>query len=91
LLLLAPLASLLSVGYNVIVSSRANDVRAAQQLGALVVLPFGTVYVLSEINVLPLTSTNLLWMAAALLVLDVIIFYMVRATFQREEILTKWK
>ena len=91
LLLLAPLASLLSVGYNVIVSSRSNDVRAAQQLGALVILPFGAVYVLSEISVLPLSTANLLWMAAALLVVDVIIFYMVRATFQREEILTKWK
>ena len=30
-------------------------------------------------------------MAAALLVLDVIAFYMVKATFQRDEILTKWK
>ena len=54
-------------------------------------LPFAAVYVLSEITVLPLTSTNLLWMGAALLVLDVIAFYMVKATFQRDEILTKWK
>lgn len=91
LLLLAPLASLLSVGYNVIVSSRSTDVRAAQQLGSLIMLPFAAVYVLSEITVLPLTSTNLLWMGAALLVLDVIAFYMVKATFQRDEILTKWK
>jgi ABC-2 type transport system permease protein len=91
LLLLAPLACLLSVGYSVLVSSRSNDVRAAQQLGALVVLPFGAVYVLSEISVLPLSSANLLYMAAVLLVVDVILFYMVRATFQRDEILTKWK
>jgi ABC-2 type transport system permease protein len=91
LLLLAPLACILSVGYSVFVSSRANDVRAAQQLSALVMLPFGAVYVLSEINVLPLTTTSLLIMAAVLLVIDAIVFYIARATFQRDEILTKWK
>ena len=44
-----------------------------------------------EITVLPLTSTNFFGMGAVLLVLDVIAFYMVKATFQRDEILTKWK
>jgi ABC-2 type transport system permease protein len=91
LLLLGPLACILGVGYNVLISSRSTDVRAAQQLGSLVVIPFGAVYILTEIQVLSLTTTNLLIMAAALAVIDVIIFYLVRATFQRDEILTKWK
>ena len=91
LLLLAPLTCLLSIGYNVLVSSRSNDTRAAQQVGALIILPFGAIYVLSEINVLPLTTINLLIMSAALLVIDVIVFYMAIAKFQREEILTKWR
>ena len=51
LLLLAPLACILSIGYNVLISSRSNDTRAAQQVGALIILPFGAMYVLSEINV----------------------------------------
>jgi ABC-2 type transport system permease protein len=91
LFLLAPLACVLGVGYSVLVSSRANDVRAAQQLGSLIILPFGAVYVLSEIRVLTLTTNNMLIMAAVLVVIDVIVFYLVKATFQREEILTKWK
>lgn len=91
LLVLAPLACILSIGYNVLISSRSNDIRAAGQLGMLVVLPFGTVYLLSEINVLPLTTTNLLILSAALLVVVVIVFYIVQATFQRDEILTKWR
>jgi len=91
LFLLAPLACVLAVGYNILISSRANDVRAAQQLGALIILPLGIVYLLSELKVLDLTTTNLLIMAAVLLLVDGIIFYLVRATFQREEILTKWK
>jgi ABC-2 type transport system permease protein len=91
LFLLVPLACLLAVGYNILLSSRMNDVRTAQQLGTLILLPFGAVYFLSEIKVLTLTTNNLLIMAAVLVVIDVIVFFLVKATFQREEILTKWK
>jgi ABC-2 type transport system permease protein len=91
LLLLAPLVCILSIGFNVLVSSRSNDIRAAQQLGTLIILPFSAVYVLSEINVLPLTTINLLIMSAALMIIDLIVFYIVKATFQSEEILTKWR
>jgi ABC-2 type transport system permease protein len=89
--LLAPLACLLGVGYNILISSRANDVRTAQQLGTLIILPFGAVYLLSELRVLTLTTNNLLIMAAVLLVVDGFVFYLVKATFRRDEILTKWK
>jgi ABC-2 type transport system permease protein len=89
--LLAPLACLLAVGYNILISSRANDVRAAQQLGTLIILPFAAVYVLSELRVLALNTATLLLMAAVLVVADAVVFYLVRAAFQREEILTKWK
>ena len=58
---------------------------------ALILLPFGAVYVLSEGKVIRMTSNDFLIMRAVLLVLDVILFYLVRATFQREEFLTKWK
>jgi ABC-2 type transport system permease protein len=89
--LLGPLSSLLSVGYNVLISSRANDIRTAQQLGALIILPLGAVYLLTEIKVLDLTTSNLLIMAACLAVIDVIVFFLAKTAFQREEILTKWK
>jgi ABC-2 type transport system permease protein len=91
LILLAPLACILSVGYNIIVSSKVNDVRSAQQLGALIILPLGALYLLSELKVLTLTTDSMLIIAAALAVIDVIVFYLVKATFRREEILTKWK
>lgn len=91
LFLLAPLACILSVGYNVLISSRANDVRTAQQLGALIVLPLGAVYLLTELRVLDLNTNNLLIVAAALTAIDVVVFFLVKVTFQREEILTKWK
>ena len=39
LFVITPLACVLSIEGNVIVSSRVNDIRAAQQLGGLIVLP----------------------------------------------------
>jgi ABC-2 type transport system permease protein len=91
ILLAAPLACLFSVELNVIVSARVNDVRAANQFGGLLVIPFAALYVLGEINVVPLTANNLLILSAVLLFVDAILFFVSRSTFRREEILTKWK
>ena len=92
LLLLLPLALLMSVQVNVIVSSRVTDVRAGQQLGGLAVVPLMGLYVSGELNLINLgDASNLLIIAAALLVVDVLLFFVSRATFRREEILTRWK
>jgi ABC-2 type transport system permease protein len=91
LLLVVPLSALLAVEFNVIVSSRVNDVRTAQQVGALAILPFATLYLLLEIGVLTLTTTLLWQLSGALVVLDALLFVAARATFRREEILTRWK
>ena len=92
LFIMVPLASLLSVEWNVIISSRVSDVRVAQQFGAFAVIPLGGIYVAGEINLIDLGVTNnLLYICAALVAADVILFILARATFRREEILTKWK
>ena len=88
---MAPLACVLSVEANVIISSRVNDIRAAQQLGTLVVLPLVFLLIFAtQITILPLTLLALI-VSAVLAVADVALFYLSKATFQREEILTKWK
>lgn len=91
ILLAAPFSALMSVELSVIISSRLNDVRTAQQLGALVVLPFVGLYFASELNFFPLNDTNLVILAGALAAIAIIMFYVARATFQREEILTRWR
>jgi len=92
LLLLLPVALLMSVLVNIIVSSRVTDVRTGQQLGALSIIPFAGLYLSGELNLIDLGDTsNLLIIAGALVVVDVLLFYVSRATFRREEILTKWK
>jgi ABC-2 type transport system permease protein len=90
--LAVPLATIMSVEWNVIVSARVSDVRVAQQIGMLLVLPFAGVYVGGELGIVPLDNTSvLLIIAAILLVVDLLLLYVARATFRREEILTKWK
>ncbi len=60
-------------------------------MGIFIVIPFAIVYFMSELKFISLTITNLLIMAAALFIADIIVFYIVKATFRREEILTKWR
>jgi ABC-type Na+ efflux pump permease subunit len=89
--LMAPLACVLSVEANVIISSKVNDIRAAQQLGTLVVLPLILLLVFSvQITVIPIILLALI-VSAVLAIADIALFYLSKATFQREEILTKWK
>jgi ABC-2 type transport system permease protein len=91
LVLLAPLACVLTIELSVIVSARANDVRTVQNLGGLLFIPMITVYLGAELGFIQLTTANLLLISAVFLVVDVVLFYVSKATFQREEILTKWK
>jgi ABC-2 type transport system permease protein len=89
--IMAPLACILSVESNVIVSSRVNDIRAAQQLGGLVVLPLLLVVIFSSTYTALSITLLALIVSAGLAVADAALFYLSKATFQREEILTKWK
>lgn len=92
LFLEVPLAVVLSVEWNVFVSSRVGDVRIAQQLGAVIILPLAGLYVGGELGLVPLgdLSTSL-YIAGILAIIDLLLLYVVRETFQRDLILTKWK
>jgi ABC-2 type transport system permease protein len=88
---MTPLACILSVESNIIISSKVNDIRAAQQLGGFIVLPIILVLILgTSTNFLPPEQLALV-MSAALGIADIAFFYLSKATFKREEILTKWK
>lgn len=90
--ILTPLGCLLSVEANVVISSRVNDIRAAQQIGALVVLPLILLIVLSSTAAGLIEPSLLALIVSGVLALsDFALFYVSKATFKREEILTKWK
>jgi ABC-type Na+ efflux pump permease subunit len=88
---LSPLSCLMSVEANVIVSSRVNDIRAAQQIGGLVILPL-IILVITAVTGLGGSALLLgVGVSGALAIVDLVLFFVAKATFQREEILTKWK
>jgi ABC-2 type transport system permease protein len=91
MLLVVPLAIIFSVELSILISSRVNDIRTANSLGGIAVMPFGGIYVSAEIGLISLNTSNLLLLSAVLLVADAGLFYLCRAIFRREEILTMWK
>jgi ABC-2 type transport system permease protein len=91
LLVLLPVAALMSVLYSVIVSSRVNDVRSASSYGILIFLPFMAIYLASEIRIISLDINGILIIAGILSAIDIALYFVSTAAFQREEILTKWK
>jgi hypothetical protein len=92
LFVMVPIAAVTSVEWNIIISSRVSDVRIAQQLGALLALPLGGIYVSGEVNLISLgDTTNLLIIAGVMAAIGVLLLPIARATFNREQILTKWR
>jgi ABC-2 type transport system permease protein len=90
-LIIGPLLAILAVNASIMISSRVNDVRVAQQLSAVIVLPlllvlFGQLSGLFVINVLAVIVTS-----AVLVGLDAGLVYLAVRVFQRETILTKWR
>lgn len=82
--------AILCVELSVLISARVSDVRAAQQLAGLFMLPVMALYVMSVIGVFPLGGTSLGITAGILAALDAALFAASRAVFRREEILTRW-
>ncbi len=89
--ILAPLTTILAVMVGVIVSSRVNDPRAAEQLGALVLIPLMALFIGAMAGFIMLNSTTF-WISSGLVAAaDIGLVYLGTALFQRETILTRWK
>jgi ABC-2 type transport system permease protein len=91
MLLLSPSFCILSIEANVLVSSRMNDIRAAQQIGGMVVMPVMLICFGSLTNFFPLASGNMLIIFSIALMTVLLLGSITKKVFQREEILTKWR
>jgi len=91
LFVLAPLAAMLGVQVAVILSSRVSDVRGANQFAGLMYLPFLALFISGVQGAFPFSIANLLLVSGTVMFLDIILFFVSKAVFSREEILTKWK
>jgi ABC-2 type transport system permease protein len=89
--LLGPLAALAALQLAVCVSSRVNDARSAQQIGALVVLPIGALLIAQLMGSVRLTMTAIVVIAAGLMVFNLALTRLGIVLFDRESILTRWK
>ena len=88
---LGPLAALAALQLAVCVSSRVNDARSAQQIGALIILPIAGLLVMQLTGSFQLTVTVITVIALALAGVNAALMLVGIALFDRESILTRWK
>ena len=91
LVLDAPLLALIGVGLIVIVSSRVNDPRTAQQVSAVLVVPVIALVFGNITGVLVLSPLVAIVGAAMLAALAVVTFRIAARLFDREAILIRWR
>jgi ABC-2 type transport system permease protein len=89
--LAGPLMAVLSVNFSIMVSSRVNDPRVAEQVSAVIILPLLAVFFGQIGGLFILNSTLILLMCVVLVFLDALVIYLAVRLFQRETILTRWK
>lgn len=88
---LGPLAALAALQLAVCVSSRVNDVRSAQQIGALIILPIAGLLVLQLTGGVRLTGFVIAALVLVLVALNAGLMRLGIVLFDRESILTRWK
>ncbi len=88
---LGPAVGLSSVVAGVIVSSRVNDPRVAQQVGGIVIVPIIGMTLLQATGTVLVGVTGFLLVAAIVLVISVVGLRIGVALFDREAILTRWR
>ncbi len=90
--MVGPLAALLGLQLAVCASSRVNDPRSAQQLGAIVlIIPVGILQVAQFVAGIVLTAPILLAISAVLTAGNLLVLRAAVALFDRESILIRWK
>jgi ABC-2 type transport system permease protein len=89
--LAGPLMAVLSVNFSIMVSSRVNDPRVAEQLSAVVILPVLAIFFGQIAGLFILNSTLILILCLVLLLVDILMIYLAIRLFQRETILTRWR
>lgn len=91
IVVLAPLVALLGVGLAVLASTRADDPRAAQQLGALVVLPLLGLLFAQATGLIYLGPSVVLAASLAAALVNLGLLLLAARLFEREAILTRWR
>jgi ABC-2 type transport system permease protein len=89
--LLGPAVGLSSVVTGVIVSSRVNDPRVAQQIGGVIIVPIIGVTLVQATGSILVGASGYLLLAAVILAISLVGLRIGVALFDREAILTRWR
>jgi ABC-2 type transport system permease protein len=90
-LCVGPAAALLSLQTAILISSRTNDARTAQQFGVFIVIPLTALLVAQFTGAVWLSATSLALIAGGTLLLWLLLALFSVAIFNRDAILTRWK
>lgn len=88
---LGPMMALFAVMTALLISSRVNDPRAAEQLSSVVIIPLMAIIFAQLAGIIILSAGVMLVTIAAFAAVDVGMVYLGARLFQREAILTRWK
>jgi hypothetical protein len=91
IVVMVPLLTLLSVNLGILISTRVNDVRVAQQIGGLVVVPVVGIGIAQVTGQVVLNNDSFIRFSLVLIAGDVAVFLLARIAFQRENILVRWR
>ena len=91
IVVMVPLLTLLSVTLGILISTRVNDVRVAQQIGGLVVVPVVGLGIAQVTGRVVLDNQAFIQFTVFLILVDAAVFFFARLAFQRENILARWR
>ena len=91
IIVMVPLLTLLSVNLGILISTRVNDVRVAQQIGGLVVVPVVGLGIAQVTGRVVLDNQAFATFTSFLILLDLAVFFLAKLAFQRENILVRWR
>ncbi|PYR01320.1 MAG: hypothetical protein DMF97_07975 [Acidobacteria bacterium] len=89
--LVGPAAALVALQTAIVISSRVNDPRTAQQFGVLIIVPLSALLVAQFIGTLWLSPAALALIGGGLTAVWMLLTVVSVALFDRETILTRWR
>jgi len=90
-MVVGPLLAWLSVTFSIMVSSRVNDPRVAEQLSVVIIVPLLALFFGQMAGLLIIDRQLVIVIVLALVLVDALLTYFSVQLFQRETILTRWK
>ncbi len=87
----SPATALASLQAAIVISSRVNDARTAQQFGVLIILPLTAIFIAQFSGAMLVTASTLFLVGAGLLVIWALLLGASVLLFDRETVLTRWR